>query len=306
MLSKCYSQLNVIIADVLTKRNISYKQFGKMCLEKFIEINGGPMYLTKSCGDRNELIRVIKGNRNITYNRFKFVMCDILKEPIPDDQEFMQIVKIGHGNDLRGLIFGRLTVIECVGPSSLKQLNWKCLCSNIVDGIEKCGNITTVKAGSLNSGHTKSCGCYGREKSIIAHTKHGKYGTSEYNIWNGMIQRCINVNYQNYKDYGGRGITVCDRWSKFENFYKDMGDRPDGMSIDRRNNNGNYEPGNCRWATLKEQANNRQNTLRFEDGMPISLWAKTNNIGYSTVLKAYKAGYSDKEILSGKRAYMDK
>jgi hypothetical protein len=115
----------------------------------------------------------------------------------------------------------------------------------------------------LRNGHTRSCGCLGHEwtKSGKANLKHGqaKKGmiSPEHKIWQGIIKRCTNPNNHKWHRYGGRGIIVCNRWKIFENFLADMGERPKGLSIDRINNDGNYEPGNCRWATAKIQANNQ-------------------------------------------------
>lgn len=150
--------------------------------------------------------------------------------------------------DMTGRTFGRLTARW---PSGIKYryVWWLCSCT--------CGNLKIVRGQSLRNGHTKSCGCF--------RTKHGNCHSPEYKIWDTMIQRCTNPKNGSYKNYGKRGIKVCVRWKKsFSNFLADMGRRPSGRflngrsrySIDRRNNDGNYTPKNCRWTTAMEQARN--------------------------------------------------
>lgn len=133
---------------------------------------------------------------------------------------------------------------------------WICRC--------ECGKVKEVRQTSLLNSHSKSCGCVPLKKFIKQSTVHGLHDVPEYEIWKAVKARCNNKNGINYKRYGGRGIVVCKRWSKsFENFYKDMGSRPSlDYSIDRINNDGNYEPGNCKWSTRIEQANNTR-TNRF-------------------------------------------
>lgn len=148
--------------------------------------------------------------------------------------------------DVTGKVFGRLTVIEWAG--SWNQQNfWICHC--------ECGdpayNPVTVYVGSLTSGNTTSCGCTTR--------KHNMTRTRIYHAWYNMIRRCTDSSLQDYCNYGGRGITVCERWLEFENFYADMGERPKGCTLDRLDNDAGYSPENCAWRTYKEQATNKRN-----------------------------------------------
>jgi hypothetical protein len=131
-----------------------------------------------------------------------------------------------------------------------ERLNYK---KRVVAQCE-CGVIKTIDYYSLKNGLTKSCGCDKKPN-----LKHSLSKSREYNSWNGMKIRCNNTNHKQYKDYGGRGITVCPEWlNSFEQFYKDMGPRPIGKTLDRINNNKGYEPSNCKWSTYSEQAKNKR------------------------------------------------
>lgn len=174
------------------------------------------------------------------------------------------------GHNLLNKKFAYLTIIQKCGRNKIGCILWKCKCV--------CGNEILQPSNNLISGRTVSCGC----KRI----KHGKCRTSSYKSWNDMKSRCLNKKHKSYNNYGGRGIKICDKWLKFENFYEDMGDRPRNMSLDRINNSGNYCKENCRWATAKEQANNtRSNHLVTCNGkiMNITQWAKELNVSRSTL-----------------------
>lgn len=160
--------------------------------------------------------------------------------------------------DLTGKRFGRLVVVQRTENTKHSQSRWLCLCD--------CGQ-EKIALGSALGNCTNSCGCAHRERArsgVIGRT-HGMRKTPEYGIWWTMRRRCEDPNTMAYPRYGGRGITVCMRWKKFENFIADMGRRPGpGFSIERQDNDGAYEPSNCRWATIGEQLYNKRNT-RFLD-----------------------------------------
>lgn len=168
----------------------------------------------------------------------------------------------------------------------------KCVC--------ECGTVKTVKFSSLSSSGLQSCGCLLREtakaNALRASTTHGLAGSPTYRSWAAMIQRCTNVNHNRRHIYLDAGVTVCSRWLKFEAFLADMGERPRGASLDRYPDaNGNYEPGNCRWATSKEQALNRSTTRWFEyDGTRFSLKDLAEHVGMKriTLLMRLKRGWS--------------
>lgn len=152
--------------------------------------------------------------------------------------------------DLTDQVFGRLTATSPSHKTKRRQWHWNCICG--------CGASCIAASTNLGSGATKSCGCLNKEVATARATTHGRTGTPIYHTWVSMRDRCNNSNNKRYPAYGGRGITVCERWSSFENFYEDMGERPKGKTLDRKDNNGNYEKDNCRWATKVEQSRNQR------------------------------------------------
>jgi len=161
--------------------------------------------------------------------------------------------------NLIGQRFGRLLVTApaaAIGHGAARKTQWACRCD--------CGALLEVRTGHLKNGNTRSCGCLHVETSAAAcvrRTKHGRARSPEYAAYHAMLQRCTNARHKSFADYGGRGIAVCARWQEsFENFLADMGERPDGMSLDRIDNDRGYEPGNCRWATDAVQVQNRRST----------------------------------------------
>ena len=188
--------------------------------------------------------------------------------------------------DLTGKRFGRLVVLR---PHTVST-QWVCLCD--------CGNIAIVKRQNLVRGSTRSCGCYRNEQRILRSKTHGESRTKLYRAWVAMKARCSDINHQSYRNYGGRGITFCDEWKEygpFRDWARSNGYRSD-LTLDRINNNGNYEPSNCRWTDVKTQSRNTRFN-RMWRGKCAKEWSEVLNISYSRIKHRFEKGFSLEEAL---------
>jgi hypothetical protein len=202
--------------------------------------------------------------------------------------------------DLTGKTFARLTVVGLAPERQNGQAVWECLC--------ECGKRTFVLSDLLRKGRTKSCGCWrvehGRRHGSTVQLRHGHArgsGSPLYQTWANMLSRCRDSNNDNFRNYGARGITVCERWLTFENFLADVGERPSRKhSIDRVNVEGNYEPANVRWATRKEQArnmrSNRNLTLRGET-KTLAEWLELSGTNRMTFYQRKRKDWSDEKAI---------
>lgn len=198
--------------------------------------------------------------------------------------------------DLTGQRFGRLLIIE-EGPRACdkyRRVRWVCRCD--------CGKQTVVTAGNLSSGGTKSCGCLKIENTPVMAIRHGRSYSKEWRCWQYLRNRCTNPKCDQYPNYGGRGISFCDRWKSFDLFFEDMGEAPAPKhTLDRIDVNGNYEPGNCRWATVMEQMSNKRNNRRVDiDGVTkhLSEWARHFGIDHRAIRGRLNLGWSMEDAIT--------
>lgn len=199
---------------------------------------------------------------------------------------------------LPGTRFGRWTVLSEAEKSPAGSRRLLCRCD--------CGREKTVQLCNLRSGKSLSCSCVRAEMLSQRMTTHGHTRnlktTAEYRTWHEIMRRCYNTKRPAYKDYGGRGISVCERWHTFANFFADMGKRPSDLhSIDRKDNNGNYEPGNCRWTTMDVQCANTRAAIRLEyqgETLALKQWAKRIGVGYWKLQQRHLLGWKAEQILA--------
>lgn len=195
--------------------------------------------------------------------------------------------------DLEGRRFGFLIILGYWGKNRFGNSQWLCQCS--------CGNYTATATSSLTSGRTTSCGCWHRKIAGANLKTHGQTNTPEHSSWSMMLTRCRNPHFPSFADYGGRGITVCERWLQFENFLQDMGKRPVGTTLERVDNEKGYAPDNCIWTTRQEQANNKRNnrilTLNGRQ-QTMAQWSREMNIPQSRIFARLKLGWSDERALT--------
>lgn len=207
-------------------------------------------------------------------------------------------------NDLTGKKIGKLIVIKRCGSNKNGRALWLCKCD--------CGNTKIVCGNSLLTKLTISCGCYNKELVKKVNLKHNMSYTKLYKVWQGMKTRCYDKNFMYYYNYGGRGITICDEWKNdFSKFYEWIINNgyEEGLTIDRINVNGNYEPNNCRWITKREQNNNMNKTIFIEYNgkrQTISQWSKELNISRVALYERIKRGWNAKKTLTTPLKVVDK
>lgn len=196
--------------------------------------------------------------------------------------------------DMTGIRYSSVIAVKEVGITASRDTKWLFICD--------CGNNFEANGYYVRSGKVKDCPSCAAGRVRIASVKHGLSNTAEFSTWTDIQTRCYNKNAKAYSSYGGRGIKVCVRWlESFDNFINDMGNRPANKSIDRIDNDGNYEPSNCHWATVSQQQRNKRNKHLIEiDGVKKHLceWAKEFGLNASTILIREKSGLFGKDLIA--------
>ncbi len=255
------------------KEDLSGRRYGQLTVlgRQGSDRFGAPLWRCK-CDCGNEVLRT-----RAVLEKAKNVSCGCNRQP----------------EDLSGMVFGYLTVLERCGSNKHKRPLYKCRC--------RCGKELLVDSNSLKRGNTRSCGCLHKELLSKRMTTHGMSKTPLYSVWKNMIRRCKDPNAINYKDYGGRGITVCDRWLEFENFYADMGEGySEDLELDRTNNEKGYSPGNCQWVTRSENQRNKRTNRRVTTSagsLTVAGLAERGNTEYGTMISRIKRGKKGDELL---------
>lgn len=202
---------------------------------------------------------------------------------------------MGKFKDMTNYKFNGCTVLKRAKNKG-KNVCWLCVC--------KCGNEFIVRATDIRTGNTKSCGCLNKKLAGDRARKHGNRDSRLYTIWNNMKARCLNPNSTSFKNYGDKGINICDEWvDSFESFYNwaIQNNYTDELTLDRIDSNGNYNPDNCRWSTMKKQQNNRgNNNILVYEGIEhtVAEWSKITGIPYDTLWKRIKEGWSIEKALT--------
>ena len=280
------------------------REYNESRPDKFKDLTGQRFHRLTVLGfNKKELVATQNGHTESSWRYYWNCLCDCGTELVVLGNSLLSghtkscgCQKIDSAkarlDDITGQKFNRLTVIDFSHFDSGGAV-WNCVCD--------CGNEAKVRGTHLRSGYTKSCGCYGAERRLEGITIHGLSSSRTYGIWSGMMRRCYQEYTFEYKSYGGRGIKVCERWHDVKNFIEDMGDAPSSdYSLDRVDNDGDYSPENCRWATRKEQARNtRRNVNITFNGVTKCMIEWSEYLGLSTSAIKYRLnhGWTADQIL---------
>jgi hypothetical protein len=259
--------------------DLTGQTFGRLTVIERDSSRNGTYFLCQcTCGN----LKSIKSN---DLKRGSTLSCSCLRSETSKNKSI----------DLTNHTYNRITVVS-LDHRKKNKLYWLCRC--------ECGNNLIIDSSHLRSSHTKSCGCYKLETTILRTEKHRMCKSPEYYSWGAIKNRCLNKKNPAYCNYGGRGITMFTDWiDSFESFFSYVGNRPSSKhSIDRIENNGNYEPGNVKWSTKKEQANNRRSSQFFifmNESKTLSEWSETTGISYDVIRQRInKYGWSIEKALT--------